>query len=115
MATFKLILGVGVIVMVAFLGIKTIPVRFGLRRASRISFAMMGTAVLCAALFPLLSPLAAWPVYEVGAIVASTYLLLLPSLRWQREQSRTSALAFFNRACFFPLAIFAALGAAVAI
>ena len=97
------------------LGIKTIPVRFGLLRASRISFALMGTTVLCAGLFPLLSPLAAWPVYEVGAIAASTYLLLLPSLRWQRDQSRKSALAFFNRACFFPLAIFAALGAAVAI
>jgi len=99
----------------AALGIKTIPVRFGLSRAARISFAAMTATILCAALFPLLSPLANWPVYEVGALAAAAYLLVIPSLRWQRDLSRPSAMIFFNRACFYPLAVFAALCFAVLI
>jgi len=96
------------------LGIKTIPVRFGLRRAARISCAIMGVTVLSAALFPLLSPLANWPVYELGSLAAAVFLLLIPSLRWQRELSRESVMVFFNRACFYPLAVFVALCVAVA-
>ncbi len=99
----------------SLLGIRTIPVRFGLKTAARISFATMMVSVVCAALFPLLSRLAFWPVYELGAFGAAAYLLILPSLRWQRELSRKSAMTFFNRACFYPLAVFVSLGAAVVI
>ncbi len=96
------------------LGIKTLAIRYGLSRAARISFAAMATVVLCAALFPLVSPFANWPVYELGSLGAAAWLLVFPSLRWQRELSRESAQAFFNKACFYPLAIFAALALAVA-
>ena len=74
----------------------------------------MGVTVLSAALFPLLSPLANWPVYELGSLAAAVFLLLIPSLRWQRELSRESVMVFFNRACFYPLAVFVALCVAVA-
>jgi 4-hydroxybenzoate polyprenyltransferase len=97
------------------LGIKTLPVRFGLLRAARISFATMILTALCAVFFPFVSPLADWPLYELGAFGAATFLLVLPSLEWQRNLSRTSALAFFNSACFYPLAMFAALALAVAL
>lgn len=99
----------------AALGIKTIAIRFGLPRAARISFVAMMMVVLCAALFPLASPLAHWPLYELGSLAAAAYLLVFPSLAWQRELSRKSALAFFNKACFYPLAVFASLGLAVAV
>ena len=95
------------------LGIKTLAIRYGLSRAARISFAAMATVVLCAALFPLVSPFANWPLYELGSLGAAAWLLVFPSLRWQRELSRESAQAFFNKACFYPLAIFAALALAV--
>ena len=97
------------------LGIRTVPVRLGLARAARISFATMMVTVGSAALFPLLCPRLSLPVYELGATAAAAFFLVIPSLSWQRDLTRESALVFFNRACFYPLAAFAALAAAVVI
>ncbi len=97
------------------LGIRTIPVHAGLKKAARISLATMTVTVLCAALFPLVSPRVAWPVYELGASASALFLLVLPSLRWQRDLSRGAAQTFFNRACFYPLATFSALALGVLI
>ncbi len=42
--------------------------------------------------------------------LSGLFLLVLPGLRWLREQSTESAMAYFNKACFYPLAVFAGLG-----
>ena len=97
------------------LGIKTIPVRFGLPRGAMISVATMTFTVISAALFPIVSPMPHWPLYELGASGAAAWLLITPSIAWQRDLSRASALVFFNRACFYPLAVFAALALAAAV
>lgn len=88
------------------LGIRTIPLRFGRKAGARVSLAVMVVTVLCSLLFPLVSPLRLWPVYELGACAAAMYFLILPSLAWQRALSRQSAMTFFNRACLYPLALF---------
>ena len=97
------------------LGIKTIAVRFGLSRAARISFATMTITVISTALFPVMSPIPHWPLYELVSLGAAACLLVIPSIAWLMDLRRTSALVFFNRACFYPLAVFAALGLAMAV
>jgi len=97
------------------LGIKTIPVRFGLPRGAVISLVTMTVTVVSAAFFPIVSPMPHWPLYELGASGAAAWLLLIPSMAWQRDLNRALAEVFFNRACFYPLAIFAALALAAAV
>jgi len=46
-------------------------------------------------------------VYEAGALVKGWFLMAGPAWRWAREGSPESAMALFNRACFYPAAMFA--------
>jgi len=46
-------------------------------------------------------------------LIVSAYFLVLPAIRWLREQTTAAALGFFNKACFYPLAIFAVLTASI--
>jgi hypothetical protein len=59
--------------------------------------------------FPLVAPVGHPLIYLALAILAGLFLLVLPGLRWLREQSTESAMGYFNKACFYPLALFAAL------
>ncbi len=87
------------------LGIRTVPVRYGRRLSSRISFGLAAVTVAASLAFPLVSPLRPWLAYEAGALAAGLFLLLVPALDWVRSQRTEAALAFFNRACFYPLAV----------
>lgn len=95
------------------MGIRTVPVTLGLKGAARISLVMMVFTVACAAVFPFVSPHLSLPIYEAVTAVAAGYLLVIPSIRWQRDLTRERALVFFNRACFYPLSVFVAVAAAL--
>ena len=49
-------------------------------------------------------------IYFAGALAAGIVFLVVPGIRWLREQQTKSAMLFFNRACFYPLAVFGVAG-----
>jgi 4-hydroxybenzoate polyprenyltransferase len=97
------------------LGVKTLPLRFGKRASSRIAAAFAAVVILCSLAFPLAAPIRHVPVYLGLAAISGLALLALPGLRWLREQSTESAMAYFNKACFYPLAALAAIAVSLAI
>ena len=94
----------------ASLRIRTLPVRYGRLASSWISFALLCITVLASLLFPLFAPMKYSLIYQAGALAAGIVLLVVPAIQWVRDQKITSALFFFNRACFYPLAVFAVAG-----
>ncbi len=92
------------------LGVRTLPIRLGRKASSRVAAAFASVTILCSLAFPFAAPLRNLPVYLGLAAVAGLLLLALPALRWLRQQSTESAMAYFNKACFYPLAMFVALG-----
>ena len=91
------------------LGVRTLPIRFGRLASSRLSAFFASAIVILSLSFPLVAPIKNVPVYLILAAAAGLFLLLLPLLRWLREQSTESAMTYFNKACFYPLAVFGAL------
>jgi 4-hydroxybenzoate polyprenyltransferase len=98
------------------LGVRTLPIRFGRKSSSRIAAAVASVTILCSLAFPFAAASAgpgAGPLgnvlYLAMAAAAGLLLLALPALRWLRLQTTESAMAYFNKACFYPLAVFAAL------
>jgi 4-hydroxybenzoate polyprenyltransferase len=91
------------------LGIRTLPVRIGRRRASILSFGLTCVVLLAAPAFPLVSAVPHPALYAAGSFACGILLLLRPSVRWLRERTTRSVLAFFNDACFYPLSVFGVL------
>ena len=89
----------------ADLGVRTVPVRYGRRAASWISFALLCLTVAASLLFPLVAPTRHGLIYLAGALAAGAFLLIIPAVRWVRDQKIGSAMFLFNRACFYPLAV----------
>lgn len=97
------------------LGVRTLPMRFGRPASSRIAAGFAAATILCSLAFPLAAPVGNRIAYLGLALAAGLLLLALPALRWLRERSVESAMAYFNKACFYPLAIFAALVVSLAL
>jgi 4-hydroxybenzoate polyprenyltransferase len=97
------------------LRITTMPVRFGRPVTSRISFVFACVTILSSLLFPLAIPVRFSLIYQAGALAAGIVLLIIPGVRWLRDQQTKSAMLFFNRACFYPLAVFVVAGILVVI
>ena len=87
------------------LGIRTVPVRYGRRAASWISFSLLCLTVAASLLFPLVVPVKHPILFLAGGVAAGAILLIEPAMRWVRDQRIESALYLFNRACFYPLAV----------
>ncbi len=87
------------------LGIKTFPVRYGRRASSLVSMAFICLTVLVSFLLPFPVGLSNPLLYETGALVLGGLLMIIPAWRWVREKSAESAMALFNRACFYPAAM----------
>jgi 4-hydroxybenzoate polyprenyltransferase len=82
---------------------QTIPIRFGLRRASLI---VVGTIVLSLCMSGgvfYFSPVRFNVIFIFIALSAGCYLLLLPALRLYRSKERARAMALFNKASYYPL------------
>jgi len=95
------------------LGIRTVPVRYGRKAASWISFAFVSAVIVLSLLFPLVAPIPQTAAYLAGAAATGIVLLLVPLSRWLRRQTPDEALRFFNMACFYPLVVFAWLTVSV--
>jgi 4-hydroxybenzoate polyprenyltransferase len=85
--------------------IRTVPVRYGRRVSTWVSFGLLCITVAASLLFPLVVPMKHAQIYDVGALAAGVILLIAPAVRWVRDQKMTSAMFLFNRACFYPLAV----------
>jgi 4-hydroxybenzoate polyprenyltransferase len=92
------------------LRIKSMPVRFGRLATSRLSFVLACATVASSLLFPFVVPMRLALIFQAGALVSGIVLLIIPGVRWLRDQQTKSAMLFFNRACFYPLAVFAVAG-----
>jgi 4-hydroxybenzoate polyprenyltransferase len=97
------------------LRIKTMPVRFGRLATSRISFVFACVTIASSLLFPYAIPVRFAMIFQAGALTAGIILLIIPGVRWLRDQQTKSAMLFFNRACFYPLAVFVIAGILVII
>jgi 4-hydroxybenzoate polyprenyltransferase len=97
------------------LHVRTMPVRFGRLATSRVSFVFACVTIAASLLFPLAIPVRFGLIFQVGALAAGIFLLIIPGIRWLRDQQTKSAMLFFNRACFYPLAVFAVAGILVII
>ncbi len=91
------------------LGVRTLPIRFGRIASSRIAAAFATATILCSLAFPFAVPVRNQELYLGLALAADFVLLAGPALRWLRDQTTEAAMAYFNKACFYPLALFAAL------
>jgi hypothetical protein len=91
------------------------PIRFGRAASSWIAAASAAVAILCSLAFPFAAPVRHVLIYLALAASAGLFLLVLPGLRWLRVQSTEAAMAYFNRACFYPLAMFAVLAISLVI
>jgi len=89
------------------LGVRTIPVRYGRRASTWISFALLSVTVAASLLFPFVVAMNHPFLYLAGAAAAGGVLLVAPAVLWLKRQTTESAMFFFNRACFYPLAVFA--------
>jgi 4-hydroxybenzoate polyprenyltransferase len=92
------------------LRIKSMPVRFGRPTSSRMSFLLACLTIIASLLFPFVIAVRFAVVFQIGALVAGIILLIIPGVRWLRDQKTKSAMLFFNRACFYPLVVFAVAG-----
>jgi len=97
------------------LKVRTMPVRFGRPATSRVSFVFACLTIAASLLFPLAVPVRFGLVFQAGALAAGIVLLIIPGVRWLRDQRTKSAMLFFNRACFYPLAVFMVAGILVLI
>lgn len=85
----------------------TIPVRFGPVRASSIVLFTLVLAVVLSGVVSAFSRGGAQ--FSVGAAImaAGVYLLLVPAWRLYKTKDRLQASSLFNRASYYPLALFA--------
>ena len=89
------------------LRIWTIPVRHGRLVSSWMSFALLCLTVASSLLFPMVVTVRHAIVYTAGALASGVVLLVIPAVLWVRSQRTESAMYLFNRACFYPLTVFA--------
>lgn len=84
---------------------KTVPVHYGPADSCRIILVSLVLAVIL--LFPLMaiSPLRfSWGLLVLAG-AAGIYLLIIPAVRLYRSRERSQAMALFNKASYFPLAV----------
>jgi len=83
---------------------KTIPIRFGTKRAGLIVIIALGLTVIIGMLLPVISPLdLGWP-YLLASAVAGFILLLKPGYQLYQLQKGCWAAALFDNASYYPLA-----------
>jgi 4-hydroxybenzoate polyprenyltransferase len=91
-------------------GAKTIPIRFGFKRAGQVVSLALSLTVAISLCLPLVSPLPLGLVYIAGSLLAGYFLLLQPAYKLYRshEEGRLAA-RLFDRASYYPLAMLATI------
>lgn len=88
-------------------GARTIPLKLGLERAAVLTLACLTVALFLNVALLGLSPLRFGAPYLLITVAINLFLLLLPSLALAEHHRRQDAMALFNKASYYPLAILA--------
>ena len=88
-------------------GARTIPVTVGLKRTRDIILGTLLLAVIASLVAFLLSQTAFGPGYYLLTLATGIYLLMWPAWTLYDSERKTDAMRLFNRASYFPLALFA--------
>jgi 4-hydroxybenzoate polyprenyltransferase len=90
---------------------KTIPIRFGFRKAGMIVLIALSLAVLVSGFVPLISPARLGLLYVVASLAVGYLLLLRPGYDLYRSAEGGLAARLFDRASYYPLAQLALVSA----
>jgi 4-hydroxybenzoate polyprenyltransferase len=85
---------------------RTIPVSLGTGRAMRLILLALGAAVVLSLVVFALSPLEPGIAYRFAVLAAGGWLLLYPAVELYRTRARPEVMALFNRASYYPIALF---------
>jgi len=85
---------------------QTVPVRYGPEAASRLILWSLLLSLGLSGMLLTLAPARLSPPLAALGLTAGVFLLVLPALRLYGTQERAQASALFNRASYYPLAIF---------
>jgi 4-hydroxybenzoate polyprenyltransferase len=85
-------------------GAKTIPIRFGFRKAGLVIIAALGLTVISSIFLQVISPLPLGIPYIIASTLAGYFLLLQPGYRLYRLQDGRLAAKLFDKASYYPLA-----------
>jgi 4-hydroxybenzoate polyprenyltransferase len=88
-------------------GARTIPVTVGLKRTRDIILGALLLAVLTSLILFLLSQTAFGPAFYLLTLATGVYLLIWPAWTLYDSEEKVDAMRLFNRASYFPLALFA--------
>ncbi len=88
------------------MGAETIPVKFGPQGSARIVLSSLTVSVVISIALFWLTPARLSVLYFAAAIPAGIFLLLLPAWRLYNERTAGLASALFNRASYYPVAMF---------
>jgi 4-hydroxybenzoate polyprenyltransferase len=87
-------------------GARTIPVVFGLARTRDIILGSLFLAVVLSAGLWLSSQTPAEPLYLAAVTLTGAWMLILPAWKLTPQAPRQAVLKLFNRASYYPLALF---------
>lgn len=87
-------------------GARTIPITFGLDRTRDIILGSLFLAIMACLLTFLMSQTPFGPLYYLIALGTGAYLLLWPAWVLYDSRRKTDAMRLFNRASYFPVALF---------
>lgn len=85
---------------------RTIPVRLGTDRAMHLTLLALGAAVVLSLVVFALSPLEPGIVCRIAVLAVGGWLLLYPAVELYRTRARNEVMALFNRASYYPIALF---------
>ena len=94
---------------------KTIPVRLGPERAKAVILFCLVLAVIMNVILFRLTPVRYEHYYVGVCFLVGAYLLIHPAYRLFKSNNRQDALALFNRACYYPLALLVVIAIGVMI
>lgn len=89
-----------------YLKAQTIPVKLGLKRAGLFCVVTLLATTFLSFIVFWASPLTFGPFYLLLGLVINIFLLLWPSLELAETRKREKAMALFNRASYYPMAVF---------
>jgi len=84
---------------------KTIPIRWGLPIANRIILVTICLTLGMGAIVFYFSRVSYGFIFVVLSLAVGGYLLLLPALKLNKSRRRSDAMALFNKASYYPLAL----------
>lgn len=91
-------------------GAKTIPIRFGFKRAGLVVLLTLSLTVVISLFLPVVSPLPLGPLYLLGSVLAGYILLLKPGYQIYRSHMEGRLAAkLFDRASYYPITMLAVI------